>query len=80
MTRWHVQITGADRDECRAALDAAGIEVTEDHVAGTRAEGPEVTAVVSAPSSTEARRAVEQALESVGGASVGPAASADEDD
>jgi phosphopantothenoylcysteine synthetase/decarboxylase len=77
MTRWRVDVSGAPYKEVRRALEAAGIEITQEHVPGTQAEQPELTAVVETERSEEARRAVEQALESVDGASVGPAGRAD---
>ena len=77
MTRWLVDVSGAPCEEIRRALQAAGIKMTQEHVPGKRADQPELTAVVEAERSEEARRVVEVALESVDGASVGPAGSAD---
>ena len=74
MTRWLVDVSGAPCEEIRRALQAAGIKMTQEHVPGTRADQPELTAVVEAERSEEARRVVEVALD---GASVGPAGSAD---
>lgn len=73
MARWRVQISGVGRDDCRRALEAAGIELAQEGVSATRADGP--VALVDASGSEEARRAVEEALDSVPGASVGAAAS-----
>lgn len=61
--------------ECRRALEAADIELAQERVPATQTDSP--IALVDASSSEEARRAVEEALDAVPGASIGAAASVD---